>query len=235
MVIVWSPVSQDIDWGGGVTIGILWLKRLLGRKNPVSATWQARPLAVPFLWQDTDIQWPIRLIIGHSSRGSEQLHGAPSQGKQQRHKRYLRVHTSSPTFRGCCFRTVTVACLPALWELLCKLFQARFLVMTPQRPLAGRVWQGIFPRRKHVVRVFNTAFRRVHCGRTSPCDHTSTFLIRKGNHQTVTGILASHQPGKTQIFVSLIHQQKGKQTSLYLYWTKKEHNRREGKRHTVTH
>lgn len=171
-----------IEVGG--TIGILWLKWLLGRKKSAwitsgSATWKARILAVPFLWQDTDIQWPIRLIIGQSFRGSDLLYGTPSRGKQQWHKHYLQAHTSNPTFRGRCFSTVPAACLPMLLELLYKIFQACSLVTAPQRPLAGMVKQGIFPKRKHVVMVFNITCRRVYCGRTSPCGHISTFLIRK--------------------------------------------------------
>lgn len=94
--------------------------------------------------------------------------------------------------KACCFSAVTGACLPMLLELLCKLFQACLLVMTPQKPVAGMVCQGIFSKRKYVAGVFNIAFRRVHCGRTSPCDRISTFLIKKGDHRTVTGILASY-------------------------------------------
>lgn len=53
-----------------------------------------------------------------------------------------------------------------------------------------------------MVRVFNITCRRVFCGRISPCDCISQFPIKRGNHQPVTGSVASHWPGKTQLFVS---------------------------------
>lgn len=129
--------------------------------------------SVPFLWQDTDIQWPIRLIIGRPFRGSELLCGTPSPGKLWWLEHPFWAHIANPSFRGCCFSTGN-SCLRASAT---RAFPGWVLMMTPQRPLAGMGWQGIFPNRKHMVRVFNITCRRVFCGRISPCDCISLFPI----------------------------------------------------------
>lgn len=71
---------------------------------------------VPFLWQDTDIQWPIRLIIGCLFGGSELLLVLPTQAS------CIDTNTpseliSAPPLGAAALALGAAACMPMLPEL----------------------------------------------------------------------------------------------------------------------
>lgn len=124
-----------IIWGRDI-FSILWLERLLGEKEVEEkkkkkvewasiTTWNLFNLksqpsfweSIPFLWQDTDIQWPIRLIIGCPFGGSELLCGAPTQVSDIGSPWELRPKPQTLRSGAAALAPGTDACMPVLPEL----------------------------------------------------------------------------------------------------------------------